>query len=77
MAKRKIVLSIQSKGNIEIEQVTNLGKDVFGTLAKFKLWLETPNFALGNIKPIEIITNSNGREKLINELTRINHGILL
>ncbi|HCN36597.1 MAG TPA: antitoxin, partial [Bacteroidetes bacterium] len=40
---------------MEIAEVVNIGIDFFGNFEKFKLWLETPNFALGNIKPLELL----------------------
>ena len=61
---------------IEIAEVTNVGLDVFGDMAKFKLWLNTPNFALGNLMPIDLLRDSYGKEMVIGELTRINYGIL-
>jgi len=69
--------SIQSEKIIEMAEVTNVGLDVFGDMEKFKLWLDTPNFALGNLKPIELLKDSYGKEMVIGELTRINHGILV
>ena len=68
--------SIQSEKIIEIAEVTNVGLDVFGDMEKFKLWLDTPNFALGNLKPKELLKDSYGKEMVISELTRINYGIL-
>lgn len=67
---------IQSEKIIELAEVTNAGLDVFGDMEKFKLWLDTPNFALGNLKPIELLKDSYGKEMVMEELTRINHGIL-
>jgi len=67
---------IQSEKIIEIAEVTNVGLDVFGDMAKFKLWLNTPNFALGNLMPIDLLRDSYGKEMVIGELTRINYGIL-
>lgn len=67
---------IQSEKIIEMAEVTNIGLDVFGHMAKFKLWLNTPNFALGNLKPIDLLRDSYGKEMVIGELTRINYGIL-
>lgn len=67
---------IQSEKIIEMAEVTNTGLDVFGHMDKFKLWLETPNFALGNLKPIELLKDSYGKEMVMGELVRINHGIL-
>ncbi len=68
---------LQSEKIIEMAEVTNVGKEVFGDMEKFKLWLETPNFALGNMKPLELLKDSYGKEMVIGELTRINHGILV
>ena len=68
---------IQSEKIIELAEVTNVGADVFGSLEKFKLWLDTPNFALGNLKPKELLKDSYGKEMVISELTRIEHGIFV
>ena len=58
-------------------EVTNVGLDVFGDMDKFKLWLDTPNYSLENMKPIELLKDSYGKEMVISELTRINYGILV
>jgi putative toxin-antitoxin system antitoxin component (TIGR02293 family) len=67
----------QSEKIIEMAEVTNVGIDVFGNMDKFKLWLNTPNFSLGNMKPMELLKDSYGKELVISELTRINYGILV
>ncbi len=67
----------QSEKIIEMAEVTNVGIDVFGDMEKFKLWLDTPNFSLGNLKPLELLSDSYGKEMVIGELTRVNHGILV
>ncbi|MEO7210643.1 MAG: antitoxin Xre/MbcA/ParS toxin-binding domain-containing protein [Chitinophagaceae bacterium] len=66
----------QSEKIMEIAEVTNMGLEVFEDMEKFKLWLDTPNFALGNLKPIELLKDSYGKEMVMSELTRINYGIL-
>lgn len=68
---------IHTEKIIEIAEVSNLGSEVFGNNDKFKLWLETPNFALGNQRPLELLKDSYGKEMVIGELTRIEHGILV
>jgi putative toxin-antitoxin system antitoxin component (TIGR02293 family) len=68
---------IQSEKIIELAEVTKVGKEVFGSMEKFKLWLDTPNFALGNMKPMELLKDSYGKEMVIGELTRIEHGIFV
>lgn len=69
--------SSQSEKIIEVAEVTNLGMDVFGDSDRFKAWLNTPNFSLGNAKPIDLLADSYGKELVMGELTRINHGILV
>lgn len=68
---------IHSEKIIEMAEVTNIGLDVFGDMDKFKLWLNTPNFALGKLKPKDLLTDSYGKDLVISELTRINYGILV
>lgn len=68
---------IQSEKIIEMTEVASIGLEVFGSMEKFRLWLDTPNFALGNLKPLDLLTDSYGKEMVIGELTRINHGILV
>lgn len=67
---------IQSEKILEMAEVTDLGMEVFGDMQKFKLWLNTPVFSLGNNKPFELLKDSYGKEMVIAELIRINHGIL-
>ncbi len=69
--------SIHSEKIIEVAEVTKIGLDVFGNMDKFKLWLNTPNFALGRLKPIDLLKDSYGKELVISELISINHGILV
>ena len=69
--------SSQSEKILEVAEVTNLGRDVFGDMNKFRVWLDTPNFALGNLKPFDLLNDSYGKEMVISELTRINYGILV
>jgi len=68
---------LQSEKIIEMAEVTNVGKEVFGDMEKFRLWLDTPNYSLGNLKPMELLKDSYGKELVISELTRINYGILV
>ncbi len=76
-APRHYFKPLQSEKIIEMAEVTREGLDVFGDMDKFKLWLNTPNYALGNLLPMELLRDSYGKELVIGELTRINHGILV
>ena len=73
----KFFKPIHTEKIIELAEVTNLGLGVFGSENKFKMWLETPNFALGNQKPFELLKDSYGKEMVMGELTRIDQGILV
>jgi putative toxin-antitoxin system antitoxin component (TIGR02293 family) len=68
---------IHSEKIIEMAEVTKVGLDVFGNIDKLKLWFNTPSYALGKLKPIELLKDSYGKEMVISELNRINHGILV
>jgi putative toxin-antitoxin system antitoxin component (TIGR02293 family) len=61
----------------EIAEVTELGKSVFDNPEKFMLWLSTPSFALGNLKPLDLIKDSYGKEMVIGELHRIDQAIFV
>lgn len=77
MTSSYLFKSIHSEKIIEVAEVTKIGLDVFGNMDKFKLWLNTPNFALGKLKPIDLLKDSYGKELVISELISINHGILV
>lgn len=68
---------LHSEKIIEIAEVTQAGLEVFGNMDSLRLWLHTPNFALGKMQPIELLKDSYGKEWVLSELTRINHGILV
>lgn len=68
---------IQSEKILELAEVTSLGNIVFDTEQQFYLWLITPSFALGNMKPIELLTDSYGKEMVVSELNKIDQGIFV
>lgn len=61
----------------ELAEVMDVGVEVFGDVEKLKLWLTTENYSLGNLKPIELLRDSYGKDLVLAELTRIDHGILV
>jgi len=69
--------SLQSEKILELAEVTSLGTAVFDTEEQFYLWLNTPSFALGSLKPIELLKDSYGKEMVINELNKIDQGIFI
>jgi putative toxin-antitoxin system antitoxin component (TIGR02293 family) len=68
---------LQSEKIIEMAEVTKIGLDVFGEMEKFRNWLNTPSFALGGLEPIELLKDSYGKEMVIGELVRIDHGVFV
>ncbi|MBC6401058.1 MAG: DUF2384 domain-containing protein [Ekhidna sp.] len=61
----------------ELAEILDTGVEVFGDFEKLKLWLTAENYALGNLKPIELLRDSYGKDLVLAELTRIDHGILV
>lgn len=66
---------IHTEKIIELAEVTHLGNEVFDSTKQFYLWLNTPSYALGNLKPAELLKDSYGKELVMGELNRIEHGI--
>ncbi len=66
----------QSERIIELAEVMHLGLRVFGEEEKFKLWLNTPSYSLGSTNPLDLLKDSYGKEMVIGELNRIDHGVL-
>lgn len=77
IAKEHQFRSIHSEKIIEMSEVTKVGLDVFGSSDKLRAWLNTPNFALGKTMPIDLLQDSYGKDLVMGELIRINHGILV
>ena len=68
--------SLQSERIIEIAKLQLKGKEVFGSKEYFEEWMNSKIVALGNIRPIELLDSSFGIEMLMDELGRIEHGVL-
>ncbi|MHA7128875.1 type II RES/Xre toxin-antitoxin system antitoxin [Algoriphagus namhaensis] len=69
--------SIHSEKILELTEVIAAGREVFDSQEKFSLWLDTPSFALGGMKPIELIKDSYGKEMVLSEIQRIDQGIFV
>ena len=69
--------AIPSEKIIELAEVTALGKEVFDTNAQFENWLNETNFALGNLKPIELLSNSYGKDLVMTELNKIDYAVFV
>ena len=53
--REKFLGKLQSKWILEIDEFIAKGVVFFGSEEGFKSWLTTPNFALGDVKPIKIL----------------------
>ena len=69
--------SIQTEKIVELAEVTMLGKEVFDSKEQFYLWLNTPSFALGSLKPFDLLKDSYGKEMVMNELNKIQYGVFV
>lgn len=69
--------SIQSEKILELAEVTALGNEVFDTEEQFYLWLNMPSFAFGDLKPIELLKDSYGKEMVLSELHKIDQGVFV
>jgi len=59
---------------LEVEEVYNVGLEAFGD--GFYNWMSTNNVFLGNIEPKSMLKNSFGVRRLLDEIGRIEHGVL-
>lgn len=73
--KNFVFKPIHSEKILELAEATKTGEEIFGTIDKFYYWLYTPILAFGNMKPVELLKNSFGREMVMDEMNRIEHGI--
>ncbi|PZU82474.1 MAG: hypothetical protein DI529_14375 [Chryseobacterium sp.] len=67
---------LQSEKILQIEMLYQRGEEVFGSADGFLIWLQTENVALGKSKPQDLLGSGFGISLLMDELTRIEHGVL-
>ena len=65
----------QSERMIEMARLYSRGEEVFGTMEKFKEWMNTILLPFGNKRPKEFLDTSLGINMIMDELGRIEHGI--
>jgi len=75
--KKFVFKPIHSEKIIELAEVTNFGNEVFDNNKDFYSWLNTTSIALDNMKPLELLKNSYGKEMVMDELHRIDQGIFV
>lgn len=61
---------------LEIARVAVRGVDVFGEKENFLAWLSRSNVALGGRKPMDLLASTLGIGLVIDELGRMEHGLV-
>lgn len=59
---------------LEVEEVYRRGLEAFGD--GFHNWMASDNVALGGIKPKSLLSNSFGVRRLLDQIGRMEHGVL-
>jgi len=65
----------QSERMVEMARLYSRGEEVFGSMEKFKDWMDASLLPFGNKKPKAFLDTSLGIAMIMNELGRIEHGI--
>ena len=61
---------------IQVAEVYARGSEVLGDDERFRTWLNATNTALGNRTPIELLSSRYGALMVLDELGRMEHGIV-
>ena len=61
---------------LQIAEVVAKGVEVFEDKNNFLTWMQQPNVALGNRPPISLLSSRFGTEMVLDELGRIEHGVV-
>ncbi|GJM61253.1 antitoxin Xre/MbcA/ParS toxin-binding domain-containing protein [Persicobacter sp. CCB-QB2] len=69
--------SLQSERIFELAEVFTAGNALFDEEAHFLQWLQLPCLALGGEAPIQLLDSSYGKDLVMAELNRIEHGIFV
>ena len=68
--------TMRSDRILELTRLIHKGISVFGTVEKFKSWLNFNSPALGGRQPKSMLTSTFGIRMAMDELGRIEHGVL-
>jgi putative toxin-antitoxin system antitoxin component (TIGR02293 family) len=60
---------------ISLSELYAKGLDIFGNSEKLQYWLDNPNYALGNRRPVDLLDSTIGRQEAMEILFRIQYGI--
>lgn len=74
LQKDELLGKFQSKAIRHIDEIIAKGIKIFGSEENFKVWLNTPNYGLGEIKPIELLKDPYEIELVDNALEAMSWG---
>jgi putative toxin-antitoxin system antitoxin component (TIGR02293 family) len=75
LQQNTLMSSDVSERALLIAQIAERGREVYGSDERFKLWLNTPTIALGNVKPESLLSTISGMQLVRAELGRIEYGV--
>jgi putative toxin-antitoxin system antitoxin component (TIGR02293 family) len=67
---------VVSEHILQLAEVAARGVEVFGDKAAFLAWLHHANTALGHQTPVSLLSSRFGAEIVLDELGRLEHGIV-
>jgi len=67
---------VVSEQILQIAEVAAKGTDVFEDKDKFLSWMNHPNKALGNRRPMDLLRSRFGVQAVLDELGRIEYGVV-
>jgi len=61
---------------LQLAEVFSRGQGVFGSSTRFQQWINTVNLTLGGKRPMELLQSRFGMQMVLDELGRIEYGIV-
>jgi putative toxin-antitoxin system antitoxin component (TIGR02293 family) len=74
MSSGKVLDAFTGEQALAMKSLYQHGADLFDDLKSFRLWLQKPNYGLGNILPLELMKTPGGLRLVKEELMRIEFG---
>jgi putative toxin-antitoxin system antitoxin component (TIGR02293 family) len=69
--------SLQSEKILQVAEVMLKGHEVLESASSFNRWVMAPSVVLGGMSPFKLMRSSYGKELVMDELNRIEHGIFV
>lgn len=66
--------SLRSKNIFEVDRIVSKGVRIFGSEKKFKEWLGTVNYALGDVRPVDLLKDPYGVDMVDGALEALSWG---